>query len=226
MSSPADLLLPALLFTVIGIVIGVVAVLIIIDRTRVRTEESSPAEEPASPPAVAQEETPVLPADQYDSAAKLYRERATGRLVVEVDKKVYFTPDTVPVQVRHDLLTLNESLGTWLEAAAAPAPPPMKSEPVPQPVNLPPSPPPAPKTPATTSIVSQINDILQEVLLESPMAERKISLTQEPSMGVVVWVDGVRYTGIDTVPDPAVKELIQAAVRKWERKNDLSRRYP
>ena len=45
-------------------------------------------------------------------------------------------------------------------------------------------------------------------------------------MGAVVWVDGIKYTGIEAVPDPTVKELIQMAVKKWERKNDLSRRYP
>ncbi len=224
MQSPADLLLPALLFTVIGIVIGVVAVLIIVDRTRVRSEETGPAEESANPSPDTQEEHPALPPDRYDSAAKLYRERATGRLAVEVEKQVYLTPDTVPSQIRRDLLTLNEGFGLWLGAGAAPAPQPVKTGPVPPPASLPPSPPPKSVTPTTSSIVSQINDILQEVLLESPMAERKISLTQEPSMGVVVWVDGVRYTGIDTVPDPAVKDLIQKAVRKWERKNDLSRR--
>lgn len=224
MQSYADLLLPALLFTVIGIVIGVVAVLIIVDRTRGRSEETAPDENPVTPPDTAKEETPALPADRYDCAARLYRERATGRLVVEAVNKVFMTPDTVPAEVRRELLTLNEGFGIWLGAAAAPIPPPIKTAPTPPPAAVPPSPPPKPEAPASTSIVSQINDILQEILLESPMAERKIALTQEPSMGVVVWVDGIRYTGIDTVPDPAVKDLIQKAVRKWERKNDLSRR--
>lgn len=224
MQSPADLLLPALLFTVIGIVIGVVAVLIITDRTRARPGEKSPAEEPSSP-AASSEEVPGLPPERFDKVANLYRERATGRLAFEVDKKVYLTPDSVPAEVRQELLTANEGMTAWLKASVEPTPPPLKTEPVPQPANLPPTPPAKPEARASTSIVSQINDILQEILVESPMAERKIALTQEPSMGVVVWVDGVKYSGIDAVPDPAVKELIQAAVRKWERKNDLSRRY-
>jgi hypothetical protein len=226
MQPPADLLLPALLFTVIGIVIGVVAVLLIVDRTRARPDEKAPAEEPSQPAPAAPEEIPNLPADRFANVANFYRERATGRLAVEVEKMAYLTPDTVPAQIRQELLTLNEGLGIWLGATAAAVPPPVKSEPALPPVNLPPSPPPRVETPTSTSIVAQINDILQEILLESPMAERKISLTQEPSMGVVVWVDGVKYSGIDTVPDPAVKDLIKTAVRRWERKNDLSRRYP
>jgi hypothetical protein len=224
MQSPADLLLPALLFTVIGIVIGVVAVLIITDRTRARPDEKSSSGEPASPPP-SMTEVPGLPSDRFDAAAKLYRERATGRLAIEVDQKVYLTPDSLPAPVRQELMTLHEGMAAWLRASAEPAPPPLRTEPPPMPAGPPPAPPAKTEAPAATSFVSQINDVLQEILAESPMADRKIALTQEPSMGVIVWVDGAKYSGIDTVPDPAVKELIQAAVRKWERKNDLGRRY-
>lgn len=227
MQTPADLLLPALLFMVIGIVIGVVAVLLIVDRTRARSEQKATAEEAPTPsPAALTAENPSLPADRFDNVANLFRERETGKLAVEVDQKAYLTPDTVPAQIRQDLLTLLEGLGAWLNASAAPVPPPIKSEPLPPPIAPTPAVSPRAETPTSTSIVAQINDILQEILLESPMADRKISLTQEPSMGVVVWVDGVKYSGIDTVPDPSVKELIKTAVRRWERKNDLSRRYP
>jgi hypothetical protein len=41
---------------------------------------------------------------------------------------------------------------------------------------------------------------------------------------VDVWIGLDRYSGIDAVPDPAVKELIRKAVIRWEERNDTSRR--
>ncbi len=225
MQPAQSLLLPALLFTVIGIVIGVVAVLIIVDRTRIKTAEKPSAEMPVEP-GEEPGQVPGLPADRFDSIALLYRERSSGRLAVEVDKKAYLTADAVPPDIRHTLEMASEGLTHWLGKGFEPPPAPIKSEPAPPPVIPPPTPPAKSEAPSAQSIVTQINDILQEVLAESPLAERKISLMQEPSMGVIVWVDGVKYSSIDSVPDPAVKELIQTAVRKWEKKNDLSRRYP
>ncbi len=225
MQTAQSLLLPALLFTAIGIAIGVIAVLIIVDRTRAKKVDTSSAGTPESgteePP-----QPPGLPADRFENIARLYRERSSGRLAVEVDNKAYLSAEAIPAQVRRELEMANEGLSLWLGKGYEPAQTPIKSEPAPPPVNLPPPAPVKSESPSAQSIVIQINDILQEVLAESPMAERKISLMQEPSMGVVVWVDGNKYSSIDSVPDPAVKELIQTAVRKWEKKNDLSRRYP
>jgi hypothetical protein len=225
MQSQVNLLLPALLFSVIGIVIGVIATLLIVDRTRAKPDDKGGEDKPST----SNDVFPGLPTDRFDQVARLYRERTSGRLVAEVDKKVYLTPDSAPANVRRELEMIVEGLATWLQ------------KPVPNvtpPVNIEPTPPAAPYTPepsvksansegsSSTSIVGQINDILQEVLEESNFADRRVSLTQEPSMGVVVWVDGTKYPGIDAVPDPEIKGLIQAAVKKWEKKNDLSHRYP
>ncbi len=216
-----NLLLPALLFTVIGIVIGVIVVLIIVDHSRGKNREK------LATPLMAddEEETPGLPTDRFENVAQLFRERSSGRLVVEVDKKVYYSRDTAPRHVLQELDGINEGLINWLGKTAAPVMGPIKNETLPPPIAPIPAQPKS-EAPTATSIVGQINEILQEVLEESSTPDRKISLMQEPSMGVVVWVDGIKYTGIEAVPDPTVKELIQMAVKKWERKNDLSRRYP
>lgn len=233
MFTTTNILLPALLFSVIGIVIGVVAVLLIVDRTRTKVEDNN-SPEPSSP---AQDLTPTLPTDRFENVARLYRERTSGRLVVEVDKKIYLTPDSAPANVLSELESAVDSLTTWLGKNPSAVPPPaltkveapLQPEP-PAPFVTPVSPvpvkPAANEPPRATSIVGQINDILQEILADSDLSTHKLSLTQEPSMGVVVWVDGVKYPSIDEVQDIQIRELIKKAVKMWERKNDLSRRYP
>lgn len=223
MFSAENLLMPAILFTAIGVVIGVVVVLIIVDRTRSKSEGKADAQ----PSSSAAEETPVLPADRYDRIANLYRERHTDRLAVEVDNKIYRNADFLPAHVKKNLDSAAEGLTAWLGKTASPSsPPPISSEPALPSMTAPPPPPSKSEPPSSSSIVSQINEILQEILEESSTPEHKIALTQEPSMGVIVWVDGVKYTGINEVRDEAIRELIKKAVKTWEKKNDLSRRYP
>ena len=69
---------------------------------------------------------------------------------------------------------------------------------------------------ASRSIASQIDDILQEQIAGTPLEERKIRLTEVPSLGVVVRVGIQQFQGIDTVPDPEVRAAIKRAVQTWE----------
>jgi hypothetical protein len=66
------------------------------------------------------------------------------------------------------------------------------------------------------SIVMQIEDILQDMLYDSPLRSRGIHLTEDPVRGVIVSVGGKQYEGIDSVPDPEVKAFIRSAVVAWE----------
>ncbi|MHB0987382.1 MAG: hypothetical protein ACYC3P_01805 [Bellilinea sp.] len=70
--------------------------------------------------------------------------------------------------------------------------------------------------PRARTMVGQIDEILQEILPGTIYAGKNIRLSEEFSHGVVVWIGAVKYIGIESVPDPEIKALIQSAVRKWE----------
>ena len=72
--------------------------------------------------------------------------------------------------------------------------------------------------PPPTSIVGQINLVLQEKLAGSALADRDISMSQSAEGGVIVTVGASQYTGVDEVPDAEVKSLIRAAIAEWEKK--------
>ena len=70
--------------------------------------------------------------------------------------------------------------------------------------------------PRARTMVGQIDEILQEILPGTIYAGKNIRLGEEFTSGVVVWIGAVKYIGIESVPDPEIKALIQSAVRKWE----------
>lgn len=72
--------------------------------------------------------------------------------------------------------------------------------------------------PPPTSIVGQINLVLQEKLAGSPLEDRGISMSQSAEGGVIVTVGASQYFGVDEVPDTDVKALIRAAIAEWEKK--------
>lgn len=132
----------------------------------------------------------------------------------------------------------------WLEGKPVSTPPPPPAPaPVPDirqaastPVAAPPrpvTPPPAPASkpskaakkkeaepePAPTSIVGQINLILQAQIANTPLASRGVALLESATGGVNVYI-GVdeKYEGVEDVPDEEVKAAIRAAIAEWERK--------
>jgi hypothetical protein len=67
------------------------------------------------------------------------------------------------------------------------------------------------------SIVGLIDEVLQKKLEGSPLASKRIRL-EEGSVGeVVVFVGAIRYSGIDAVPDDAVKAIIREAIAEWDK---------
>ena len=70
--------------------------------------------------------------------------------------------------------------------------------------------------PAAKSIVLQIEDILQDMIAGSELALRGVHLIEDPIKGVIVQVGLEYYEGIDSVPDPYIKGIIQSAVKEWE----------
>ncbi len=68
------------------------------------------------------------------------------------------------------------------------------------------------------SIVSQIDDILQDHIAGTNLAGRGIRLMELPKKGVVVSVGLDQYPEISAVPDPEIRAAIQSAVAEWEKK--------
>ncbi len=70
--------------------------------------------------------------------------------------------------------------------------------------------------PAFKSIAEQINDILQQQMVGTPLEGRGIVLSDAPDHGVMVTLDGRQFGGVMDVPDEDVRAAIKAAVVEWE----------
>jgi hypothetical protein len=77
--------------------------------------------------------------------------------------------------------------------------------------------PPAQAAPEFKSIAMQIDEILQEMMANTPFAQRGISVNDAPDHGVMVTLDGDKYPGVKDVPDEEVRNLIRSAVVEWEK---------
>jgi hypothetical protein len=71
---------------------------------------------------------------------------------------------------------------------------------------------------AHKSIAAQIDEVLQEMLEGTPLAQKGIRLMELPGKGMVVLVGMEQYPGVGDVPDPDVRQAIRAAVAAWENK--------
>jgi hypothetical protein len=68
------------------------------------------------------------------------------------------------------------------------------------------------------SIVQQIDMVLQERLLNSPLAKQGIRLQESIQGGVEVYVGLNKFDTVDDVPDQQIKTVIRAAIAEWEKK--------
>ncbi len=68
----------------------------------------------------------------------------------------------------------------------------------------------------TKSLAGQIDEVLQEMLEASPLPVGEIHLADNAALGLEVSVGGVKYEGIDAVPDNSVRQVIRAAVAEWQ----------
>ncbi len=129
------------------------------------------------------------------------------------------------------LSTPDPSFESRLNAISAPSPAPM-----PAPVqSVPPAPsfasaqdkPATPVPPkkkdekpeiAPTSMVGQINAILQLRIANTPLSSLGVTMMESPSGGVIVFVGVNKYEGMEDVPNEDVKAAIRAAIAEWEKK--------
>ena len=71
---------------------------------------------------------------------------------------------------------------------------------------------------APTTMVGQIDAILQSKISGTPLATRGIRLVESVQGGAMVVVGLQRYAGVGDVPDPEVQAVIRAAIAEWESK--------
>jgi len=166
-----------------------------------------------------------------------------GTLILDLDGTRVNT-SSITADQRKRLIEMLNAMRPWLEGKPASAPAPVKpapppsvpaqNKPAPTSGIIPPPQPmaqpqaPSPKPPATpkkeeveaapTSIVGQINMILQERIVNTPLASRGVSLMESITGGVNVFVGVQRYDGIDDVPNDEIKAAIRAAIVEWENK--------
>lgn len=178
---------------------------------------------------------------------RFVREREKGALLMEMRGKIYRQAQELTDVERKNLARFGYDWLKWLGAPAASAQsvasdggespqskpdaatPPASNEPQPtrpeeisvQPMKTRPAAPAIPTEDAVrpSSIVAQIDEILQEILPLSPLASKNIKLTEDPDQGVVVWVDNQYYSGVDSVPDPEVRALLRKAAQEWEKRS-------
>ncbi len=67
------------------------------------------------------------------------------------------------------------------------------------------------------SVIDEVNDILQKKLTGSPLAGKGIHLMENQNKEIRFWVGLNSYDDVDEIPDPEVRQIIDAAVKEWEK---------
>ena len=203
-------------------------------------EDAQEKKETLSAPATPAKTTTI----KVDDPGLMRIKNENGFLTLDLDGTRVDT-SALSADQRKRLIEMLSLIRPWLEGKPAPAPattPPPQPKPV-TPTSVAPAPQmplrpiaqspgisplstPRPSTIAkedrpsapATSIVGQIDSVLQEHLSGTPLEERGVFLAQSPDGGVMVYVGLTKYMGIDEVPDAEIKAAIRAAITKWENK--------
>ncbi len=213
-------------------------------KKRKKEEESDKNARPAVQTPLPPQSAPVVPAERGTNLLKLsLDEKEQPRL--ELDGQHADTSQLAPEQ-RKRLIDLMLVMRPWVEAgrtqktsegmaqavSAQPAVQPMPaagttpvSQPRLTPVPVVPVQPTALETAPTanvvgapTTMVGQIDAILQTNLAGTPLAGQGIRLVESPEGGAMVVVGMKRYAGVGEVPDPEVQAVIRAAIAEWEKR--------
>jgi hypothetical protein len=170
-----------------------------------------------------------------DAAGLLRLKNVDGLPSLEMDGTL-LNVKTVTAEQKRRLIELLSSIRPWVEGGqplqpvSKPAPP-VSAQPGPLPIqratpsNNPILTQPLPATKSveekdfkSLSIVLQIDSVLQTRLLDSPLSNRGIRLTESSTGGVEVNVGNQKYGSVDDVPDQQIKMAIRAAIAEWEQK--------
>jgi len=182
---------------------------------------------PAAPP------PPVTPLQPVEKSLMRLSMDANEQPCLELDGQRIETAQMQP-QERRRLIDLMVIMRPWIEggpvARQQPAAPARATGPLSAPAAAPPAtmraaapvaapvPAPAEAQSAPTTMVGQIDAILQTKLIGTPLATRGIRLVESMQGGAMVVVGLQRYAGVGDVPDPEVQGVIRAAIAEWENK--------
>lgn len=199
-----------------------------------RTEEAAAqslkaAAQPPAPPAPPR--APVVQAGPVDKSLLRLSVDDREQPCLDLDGERVDTGQIAPHQ-RKRLIDLMVMMRPWIEAPSGQKPqtmavPPPPPKPAPEPaLAQPPAAQPAvtsaaapePPVSAPTTMVGQIDAILQGMLAGSPLASRGIRLVESLQGGASVVVGLQNYAGVGEVPDPEVQAIIRAAIAEWEKK--------
>lgn len=159
------------------------------------------------------------PVDQKVQPGLLRLTDETGRLRLEMDGEE-LNAASLPAEQRKRLIEMVARLRPWIEAPAQPVETPAESaaftartpslaRPA-APVQEPPA--------VVNSMIGQIDEILQQSITGTALAERGLRLIEEPGGGVAVKIDNVRFASIGEVTEPEVQAALRRAVSLWEKK--------
>lgn len=222
MTATLGFLLIAIIAFFVGIGIGALVVWLVMSS---RAEKKNSAQAPR-PKAEEKDGEPV-------EAARILRDRLTGRLVVELEGKRLKAAHQLNAAQHESLVKLWDDLRNWLgkpaastQAQTAPAASevvtPLSGGPVDMLVRALQT---DVKVPAAErSIAAQIDEILQRRLAGkefagSALAAQNIRLVELPGQRMVVMVGKEQFAGIEEVPDPEIKTLIRSCVVEWEKQS-------
>lgn len=202
------------IFACLGVAVGVFT-------QRAQNRRAAPPPPPPTPPS-----THELAGDGDVQVFSVWQTN-NNKVWLEMDGLRLEDKEALQAKQRQRLIDAVVSLRPWLETAR-PSSPTTSTSVIPQKI-IQPSTTVTPEmttprvveransNPAFKSIVEQIDDILQVKLIASPFNDRGIGLVEGPDGMVIVKDGNNRYDGVDAVPDPEIKALIQRAVAEWEK---------
>ena len=159
-------------------------------------DEEEDEEEQAGKPDLEPQAGPRIP------IATLLRDDVTGQLIVKVGDTEYRNPDDLRASNDWTRVEFAASdLQTWI-IKESPSQPRVELEP-------------EPVEPKPTSMIEQINVILQEKIEASDRSHLGVRLLESPSGAARVLI-GVQSYDLADVPDEDIRQLIQEAVAIWE----------
>jgi len=164
-----------------------------------------------------------------DNPGLLRLKNKNGVTQLELDGKELTAKNVSPEQKKR-LIELITLMRPWVEggqlapavvsqpAAAPPTPPApvLPKEPVSRPLQTVKKPEEKPIT--SLSIVQQIDTVLQERILNTPLEKSGLRLQESLEGGVEVYVGTQKFDSVDDVPDATIKATIRAAIAAWEEK--------